>query len=102
MIQVEPTYLRYIHDGLVSGIIHPDNAAELPEGIIGLYENAFDDCTSVIERQKLLRRYAIWALLKKAMSAAFVADVLGETELQIQEFIYNNSAWFNSPCRSSA
>jgi hypothetical protein len=35
--------------------------------------------------------------LKKAMSAAFVADVLGETELQIQEFIYNNSAWFNSP-----
>ncbi len=97
MRQLEPTYLRYIYDGLVNGHIHQENAAELPEGIIGLYENAFDDCTSVIERQKLLRRYAIWALLKKAMSAAFVADVLGETELQIQEFIYNNSAWFNSP-----
>ena len=97
MIQVEPTYFRYIHDGLVNGIIHPENASELPEGIIGLYENAFDDGSSVIERQKMLRRYAIWAMFKKAVSAAFVADILGETEFQIQEFIYNNSAWFNSP-----
>jgi hypothetical protein len=41
--QLEPAYLRYIYDGLVKGSIHPENAAELPEGIIGLYEEAFDD-----------------------------------------------------------
>jgi hypothetical protein len=97
MSLLEPNYLRYIYDGLNNGHINKENAAELPEGIIGLYENAFADCSSVIERQKLLQRYVIWALFKKAVSAAFVADILGETELQIQEFIYNNSVWFNSP-----
>ena len=97
MPHLEPTYLRYIYDGLVKGSIHPENAAELPEGLIGLYEEAFDERTSVIERQKLLQRFAIWALLKKEVSAAFVSEVLGETEDDIQEFISTYSAWFNSP-----
>ena len=97
MPNLEPTYLRYIYDGLVKGSIHPENAAELPDGLIGLYEEAFDDRTSVVERQKLLQRFAIWALLKKEVSAAFVAEVLDETENHIQEFISTYSAWFNSP-----
>ena len=97
MPHLEPTYLRYIYDGLVKGSIHPENAAELPEGLIGLYEEAFDERTSVVERQKLLQRFAIWALLKKEVSAAFVAEVLGETEDEIQDFISKYSACFNSP-----
>ena len=94
---LEPTYLRYIYDGLIKGSIHPENAAELPDGLIGLYEEAFDERTSVIERQKLLQRFAILALLKKEVSAAFVAEVLGDTENEIQEFISTYSTWFNSP-----
>jgi hypothetical protein len=97
MHHLEPTYLRYIYDGLVKGSIHPENAAELPEGLIGLYEEAFDERTSVVERQKLLERFAIWALLKKEVSVAFVAEVLGEIEDDIQDFISTYSAWFNSP-----
>ena len=94
---LEPTYLRYIYDGLIKGSIHPENAAELPDGLIGLYEEDFNEQTSVVERQKLLQRFAIWALLKKEVSTAFVAEVLGETEDAIQEFISTYSAWFNSP-----
>ena len=97
MPQLEPTYLRYIYDGLVKGSIHPENAAELPDGLIGLYEEAFDERTSVVKRQKLLQRFAIWALLKKEVSAGFVAEVLGETEEEILNFISTYSAWFNSP-----
>ena len=97
MPHLEPTYLRYIYDGLLKGSIHPENAAELPDGLIGLYEEAFDERTSVVERQKLLQRFAIWALLKKEVSAAFVAEVLGDTEDEIQNFISTYSAWFNSP-----
>jgi hypothetical protein len=97
MHHLEPTYLRYIYDGLLKGIIHPENAAELPEGLIGLYEEAFDERTSVVERQKLLQRFAIWALLKKEVSAAFIAEVLGDTDDKIQDFISTYSAWFNSP-----
>jgi len=96
-VNLEPTYLRYIYDGLIKGSIHPENAAELPDGLIGMYEEAFDERTSAVERQKLLQRFAIWALLKKEVSAAFVAEILGETEDDIQDFISNYSAWFNSP-----
>jgi hypothetical protein len=97
MPHLEPTYLRYIYDGLIKGSIHTENAAELPDGLIGMYEEAFDERTSVVERQKLLQRFAIWALLKKEVSAAFVAEILGEIEDDIQEFISTYSAWFNSP-----
>ncbi len=97
MSHLEPTYLRYIHDSLVKGSIHPENAADLPDGLIGLYEEAFDERTSVTERQKLLNRFAIWALLKKEVSVAFVAEVLEEPEEEIQNFISTYSAWFNSP-----
>jgi hypothetical protein len=97
MPHLEPTYLRYIYDGLIKGSIHPENAAELPEGLIGLYEEAFDERTSVMDRQQLLERFAIWALLKKEVSAQFVAEVLNQPEEEIQEFIAAYSAWFNSP-----
>lgn len=97
MPHLEPTYFRYIYDGLIKGSIHPENAAELPDGLIGLYEEAFDERTSVVDRQKLLQRFAIWALLKKEVSAAFVAEVLGEHEEEILDFISTYSAWFNSP-----
>jgi hypothetical protein len=97
MPHLEPTYLRYIYDGLIKGSIHPENAAELPEGLIGLYEESFDESQAVQVRQKQLERFAIWALLKKEVSAAFVAEVLGDTEDEIQDFISKYSTWFNSP-----
>ncbi len=97
MSKLEPTYLRYIYDSLIEGSIHPENAAELPDGLIGLYEDAFNERNAVFERQKLLKRFAIWALLKKEVSAAFVAEVLSEPEADILNFISTYSAWFNSP-----
>jgi hypothetical protein len=94
---LEPTYLRYIYDGLVKGTVHSENAADLPDGLIGLYEEAFNERTSVIERQKLLNRFAIWALLKKEVSTAFVAELLNEPEEETQAFMSTYSSWFNSP-----
>jgi hypothetical protein len=97
MPHLEPTYLRYIYDSLIKRSIHPENAAELPEGLIGMYEEAFDEKQPVHIRQQLLERFAIWALLKKEVSAKFVAEVLNQSEEEIQEFIAAYSAWFNSP-----
>ena len=96
-LNIEPAYLRYIYDGLEKGSIHPENPADLPDGLIGLYDEAFDERFSVVERERLLRRFAIWALLKKAVSAEFVAEVLSDNEDGIQDFISTYSAWFNSP-----
>jgi hypothetical protein len=97
MPHLEPTYLRYIYDGLIKGSIHPENAAELPEGLIGLYEEAFDEKQPVHLRQQLLEYFAIWALLKKEVSAAFIAEILSDSEDEIQDFISTYSSWFNSP-----
>jgi len=97
MPHLEPTYLRYIYDGLIKGSIHPENAAELPEGLIGLYEESFDESQAVQVRQKLLQRFALFALLKKEVSISFVAEVLEESENDILEFINTYASWFNSP-----
>jgi hypothetical protein len=97
MPHLEPTYLRYIYDGLIKGSVHSENAAELPEGLIGLYEEAFDERQPAYKRQQLLELFAIWALLKKEVSTQFVAEVLNQPLEDILGFIATYSAWFNSP-----
>jgi hypothetical protein len=45
MAHLEPTYLRYIYDGLIKGSVHPENDSELPDnrsfyiGSLGLFLN---------------------------------------------------------------
>ena len=97
MQNLDPTYLRYIYDNLIKGSIHHDNSSELPEGLIGLYEEAFDEHIPVLQRQQLLRRFALFALLKKEVSVAFIAEVLDENEEEIIDFINTFASWFNSP-----
>ena len=97
MQNLDPTYLRYIYDGLIKGSIHPENESELPEGLIGLYEEAFEEYIPVLKRQQLLQRFALFAVLKKEVSISFVAEVLEESEYDILEFINTYASWFNSP-----
>lgn len=97
MSNLDPTYLRYIYDNLIKGSVHLENSSELPEGLIGLYEEAFEEHLPVIQRQQLLQRFALFALLKKEVSIHFVSDVLNESEADILEFINKYAFWFNSP-----
>ena len=98
MKMIDPTYLRNIYDGLLSGIIHKDNASTLPIGLIGIYEDALPPSSNVNERKKFFEFFAVWALLKKEVSAAFVVPLLeGWTEEQVLYYIAEYSKWFNSP-----
>jgi hypothetical protein len=97
MPHLEPSYLRYIYDGLEKGDLDPDNSAGLPEGLIGLYEEAFDESKPARQRQKLLNTFGLWALLKKEVSAQFVAEILNVPTQEIIDFIANYSNWFTSP-----
>lgn len=98
MKMIDPTYLRTIHDGLLSGAIHKDNASTLPIGLIGIYEEALPPESNVNDRKKFLEFFAVWALLKKEVSASFVVPLLeGWTEEQVLNFISRFSKWFNSP-----
>jgi hypothetical protein len=94
----DPTYLRSIFDGLLSGAVHKDNASALPLGLVGMYEEALPPAVNVNERKKFLDFFAVWALLKREVSAEFVAPLLeGRSEGQIIDYIAQYSRWFNSP-----
>ena len=94
----DPTYLRTIHDGLLTGVVHKDNASALPMGLVGMYEEALPASVNVNERKKFLEFFSIWALLKKEVSAEFVLLLLeGWTEEEVIDYIAQYSKWFNSP-----
>ncbi|MFM7748510.1 MAG: hypothetical protein ACKO7X_11400, partial [Bacteroidota bacterium] len=95
---IDPTYMRIIHDGLVTGSVNKDNATSLPYGLVGVYEEALPPLTNAADRQKFNEFFAVWALLKKEVSAAFTAPLLaGWTEDQVIGYIAQYSKWFNSP-----
>jgi hypothetical protein len=89
-MKLDPTYLRTIHDGLLLGTLHKDNASALPMGLVGIYEEALPPECNVNERKKFLEFFAVWALLKKEVSAAFVVAILeGWTEEKVLDYISN-------------
>jgi len=97
MPNLEPTYLRYVYDGLNKGSLNAENAAALPQGFIGLYEQVFTQKTPTNERQKVLNQLALWALFKGPVSANMAAAVLELEEEQMKDLVDTYSSWFNSP-----
>ena len=97
MDKLEPTYLRHIFDGLSSKAIHPDNAAALPDGLIGLYEQAFTEKTRSSNRQEVLTQLSIFALMKGAVGIDLIASILKKEKAIIADVITRFSNWFNSP-----
>lgn len=95
---IDPTYLRYVYDGLQTGEVSSENPSVLPNGLVGVYEEAFVNSTAVNHRSKILQFFSVWALLKKEVSATFILSLLsGWTEEQVLECIAEYSKWFNSP-----
>ena len=97
MQQLEPTYLRYVYDGLSKGSISSNNPTSLPIGFIGLFEDEFPSSMPLVERMSILNRLATWALLKGPVSIEMVAEVLNEHPDKTKALIDTYSKWFNSP-----
>ena len=49
LINFEPTYLRYVYDGLQKGSFNAGNLANLPNEFIEFYEEKFEHSISVNE-----------------------------------------------------
>jgi len=96
MKKLDPTYLRFIHEGLQKGNVKPENEYSLPEGLVGIYEEAFNSSIPVLIRQKNLKRFLLFSLLNKEVSVHFIAGILNESDEDILNFIRNYSKWFNS------
>ena len=97
MPNLEPTYLRYVYDSLNKGSLNSENAAALPQGFIGLYEQEFTQKTPASNRKKVLNQLALWALFKGPVSANMAAAVLELEEEPMKDLVDTYSSWFNSP-----
>ncbi|MAW84258.1 MAG: hypothetical protein CL832_07645 [Crocinitomicaceae bacterium] len=97
MLNLEPTYLRYVYDSLNKGSLNAENAAALPRGFIGLYEQEFSQKTPAGERKKVLNQLALWALFKGPVSVNMAAAVLELEEEQMKDLVDTYYSWFNSP-----
>ena len=95
--QLEPTYLRYVYDGLDKGSISSNNPTSLPIGFIGLFEDEFPSSMPLGERMSLLNRLAMWALMKGPVSIEMVAEILNEDSDRTKALVDRYSKWFNSP-----
>ena len=93
---IDPTYLRYVHNGLQTGSVDKENVASLPFGLIGIYESIFSNSIALLERKKLLDFFTVWAVLKKEVSTSLVADILCWREDDVLNYINEFSRWFNS------
>lgn len=93
----DPTYLRYIVDGLDSKSINQENISALPEGLIGIYEEALPPEHNVKGRERFLSFFSTWALLKKDVSASLVSEILNWTEQDVIDCLSIYTKWFNSP-----
>ena len=95
---IDPTYLRTIVDGLSSGSVQKDNALSLPQGLIGVYEEALPLLNNVIDRNRFMVFFGTWALLKKEVSSDFICKLLNGWNVEdVTVYISLFSKWFNSP-----
>jgi hypothetical protein len=97
MSTLDPSYLRYIYDSILSEAVSPENESSLPDGLVGLYEENFPEAMPAAKRQRLLTVFAQCALLRKEVSVEFMAEITGLPVDEIRELIGTYSSWFNSP-----
>ena len=89
----DPTYLRYIFDGLDSQSIQKENISALPDGLIGIYEEALPSEHNVQDREKFLSFFSTWALLKKEVSASLISKLLNWAEQEVIDYLSVYTKW---------
>lgn len=95
MPNLEPTYLRYVYDGLNKGSLNAENASSLPHGFIEIYERDFNSKMSVSERNNLVSKFSFWVLLFKPLTLDSASKLFGCELNEMKTFIRDFSNWFN-------
>ena len=93
---MEPTYLRMVRDRLGSGELTPGAVADLPMGMVGLFEEALKS-GSMQERQEWMRVLLVFALVKEGMSVPDMAALLEVDSQVVSGVVERFPSWFNSP-----
>ena len=93
---IDPTYLRAVREGLLSGKLEKENEAELPEGIAELFDKElFTLNMAITEKQLLIHFFTSFALVQKEVTPEFIAEILEWDKEVVYEFIFKYSKWFS-------
>jgi len=93
---LDPTYLRYVFDGLRSEVIKKEDHSSLPAGHIGIYEKLFSDSSGLIHRKKVLEFFTAWSLLKREVTTEFVAKIIDWEDEDVLDYVNRYSRFFNT------
>jgi hypothetical protein len=97
MTFIDPTYLRNVRDGLESGSYDKANPASLPDGIIGIFEEALFSGLDVRFRKDLMDFFTVWSIVKCDVSLEFVHSLLpGWSMDRVSDHVQSYSRWFNA------
>jgi hypothetical protein len=79
MSALDPSYLRSIRDGILTGNIEANNNEALPDGLVGLYDQElFPPTMKWKERKETLHFFLVFAIAQKEISADFTVAILGD------------------------
>ena len=93
---IDPTYLRAIREGLLSGKLEKENEAELPEGIAELFDKElFPLNMAITEKKMLIHFFTSFALVQKEVTPEFIAEIIEWDKELVYEYIFKYSKWFS-------
>jgi hypothetical protein len=95
MRMIDPTYLRFVYDGLKLRKLDKTNLNALPNGVSSFFENIFAHEKSIIERRKTLEKFIFMALLRSGISLENLAVLSASSPYDWEQFVQLFSSYFN-------
>ena len=94
-MKMDPIYIRYIYDSLLSGKLSIENASTLPLGLTGLYQKQFGGELNISDRNNKVELLLFWAVVKSPLSIEDMALIFSVKRDDVVQCVSDYSKWFN-------
>ncbi len=96
---IDPSYLRFVYNDMLTGRISPENAASVPRGLTGLYMSELGGRSRYEKREETLRVLASFALADDAVTTELLSLMTGTDRALLDDFVLAHGKWFNRDSR---
>ena len=92
---IDPTYLRFVCDELISGKLDKSSLYALPIGVSSFFDKVFDFNDSIISRSDSLDMFTSMALFKEGIGLEQISTLTTRSTDDWKQFIQLYSRYFN-------
>ena len=92
---IDPTYLRFVCDELISGKLDKSSLYALPIGVSSFFDKIFDFNDSIISRSDSLDMFTSMALFKEGIGLEQISTLTTRSTDDWKQFIQLYSRYFN-------